>query len=89
LRFTDMYSRVIGGQMWIAMDPPTADQQPQEGVINVRDFSIRGESELQRVASNSYTDPRVPPQQLGAGVTFARMRAEFTRAPGQAFGARR
>ena len=50
----------IGGQMWIAMDPPTADQQPQEGVINVRDFSIRGESELQRVASNSYNDPRVP-----------------------------
>ena len=60
LRFTDMYSRVDGGQMWIAMDPPTADQQPQEGVINVRDFSIRGESELQRVASNSYNDPRVP-----------------------------
>src|SRR5947209_4615500 len=83
LRFTDMYSRVIGGQMWIAMDPPTADQQPQEGVINVRDFSIRGESELQRVALNSYNDPRVPPQQLGAGVSFARMRAEFTRAPGK------
>ena len=83
LRFTDMYSRVDGGQMWIAMDPPTADQQPQEGVINVRDFSIRGESELQRVASNSYNDPRVPTQQFGAGVNFARMRAEFTRAPGK------
>jgi hypothetical protein len=79
LRFTDMYSRVDGGQMWIAMDPPTADQQPQEGVINVRDFSIRGESELQRVAANSYNDPRVPTQQFGAGVSFARMRAEFTR----------
>jgi Protein of unknown function len=81
LRFTDMYSRVDGGQMWIAMDPPTADQQPQEGVINVRDFAIRGESELQRVASNSYNDPRVPTQQFGAGVSFARMRAEFTRSP--------
>ena len=69
--------------MWIAMDPPTADQQPQEGVINVRDFSIRGESELQRVASNSYTDSRVPPQAAGAGVSFARMRAEFTRSPGK------
>src|SRR3954470_13811571 len=83
LRFTDMYSRVEGGQMWIAMDPPTADQQPQEGVINVRDFSIRGESELQRIASNSYTDSRVPPQAGGAGVSFARMRAGFTRAPGK------
>jgi hypothetical protein len=83
LRFTDMYSRVIGGQMWIAMDPPSADQQPQEGVINVRDFAIRGESELQRVASGSYNDSRVPPQAMGAGVTFARMRAEFTRATGK------
>src|SRR5436190_3676141 len=25
LRFTDVYSRVIGGQMWAAMDPPTTD----------------------------------------------------------------
>jgi hypothetical protein len=83
LRFTDMYSRVIGGQMWIAMDPPTVDQQPQEGVINVRDFSIRGESELQRVASNTYSDSRVPPQAMGSGVSFARMRAEFTRGPGR------
>ena len=83
LRFTDMYSRVVGGQMWIAMDPPTVEQQPQEGVINVRDFSIRGESELQRVAGGTYNDPRVPPQAMGAGVSFARMRAEFTRAPGK------
>ena len=37
---------------WIAIDPPTGDNSPQEGVINVRDFSIRGESELQRVAAN-------------------------------------
>ena len=56
LRFTDMYSRVIGGQMWLAMDPPTADGMPQDGVINVRDFSIRGESELQRVAANGSSD---------------------------------
>ena len=56
LRFTDMYSRVVGGQMWLAMDPPTTDHGPQEGVINVRDFSIRGEAELQRVAATD-TDP--------------------------------
>lgn len=83
LRFADVYSRVIGGQMWVAMDPPTADQLPQEGVINVRDFSIRGESELQRVAANDYSDPARSPQQIGAGVSFARMRAEFTRTPGK------
>ena len=43
-RFTDTYPRMIGGQMWVAMDPPTLDHAPQDGVLNVRDFSIRGES---------------------------------------------
>jgi hypothetical protein len=82
LRFTDTYSRVVGGQMWMAMDPPTTDQLPQEGVLNVRDFSIRGESTLERVASNQDPSGRMP-QPIGAGVTFSRMRAEFTRSPGK------
>jgi hypothetical protein len=88
LRFTDIYSRVAGGQMWLAMDPPTTDQGPQDGVINVRDFSIRGESTLERVAANNAgtinNDPaRMTPQNFGAGVNFTRMRAEFTRSPGK------
>jgi hypothetical protein len=82
LRFTDMYSRVVGGQMWIAMDPPTGDQGPQEGVINVRDFSIRGEQQLERVAAND-ADPGRVPQNFAAGVSFTRMRAEFTKSPGK------
>jgi hypothetical protein len=84
LRFTDVYSRVVGGQMWAAMDPPTTDQLPQEGVINLRDFSIRGESTLERIAANNGGDPnRSATQSFGAGVTFTRMRAEFTRSPGK------
>jgi hypothetical protein len=84
LRFTDVYSRVVGGQMWAAMDPPTTDQLPQEGVVTVRDFSIRGESTLERIAANNGGDPaRAAPQSFGAGVTFTRMRAEFTRSPGK------
>ena len=84
LRFTDTYSRVVGGQMWIAMDPPTTDQAPQEGVLNVRDFSIRGESTLERIAANNGDPNRARrPQSFGAGVTFSRMRAEFTRSPGK------
>jgi hypothetical protein len=82
LRFTDMYSRVVGGQMWLAMDPPTVDGHPQDGVINVRDFAIRGESELQKVAANGSSD-RTEGQQFGSGVNFTRMRAEFTRRPGK------
>lgn len=83
LRFTDMYSRVVGGQMWIAMDPPTGDQGPQEGVINVRDFSIRGEQQLERVAANEGDPANRAPQNFAAGVSFARMRAEFTKSPGK------
>ena len=84
LRFTDTYSRVVGGQMWIAMDPPTSDQRPQEGVLNVRDFSIRGESTLERVAANRQRSERARSRRRSApGVTFSRMRAEFTRSPGK------
>ena len=83
LRFTDTYSRVVGGQMWMAMDPPTADHLPQEGVLNVRDFSIRGESTLERVAANGNDPSGRMPQAIGSGVSFSRMRAEFTRSPGK------
>ena len=83
LRFTDTYSRVVGGQMWTAMDPPTADQGPQEGVLNVRDFSIRGELTLERIAANNGDPNARGMQSFGAGVTFSRMRAEFTRSPGK------
>src|SRR5204862_7347896 len=83
LRFTDTYSRVNGGQMWLAMDPPTTDQLPQEGVVNVRDFSIRGESTLEKVAANGGDPSGRMPQAIGSGVSFSRMRAEFTRAPGK------
>ena len=85
LRFTDMYSRVVGGQMWLAMDPPTADHGQQEGVINVRDFSIRGEAELQRVAATDTDSARGQggQQNFAAGVSFTRMRAEFTRSTGK------
>ena len=39
------------------MDPPTADERPQEGVINVRDFSVRGEAALERVVAGAPTAP--------------------------------
>ena len=83
LRFTDTYSRVIGGSMWVAMDPPTTDLLPQAGVINVKDFSIRGESELQRVAGADPTRTGGSPQNMAAGVNFSVMRAEFTKSPGK------
>ncbi len=73
-RFTDNYARMNGGQMWVAIDPPTPDQAPQEGLINIRNFNIKGEPSLDRVVGAAANNK---------GVDFTRMRVEFTRTPGR------
>ena len=45
-RFTDSYARMNGGRMWVAMDAPTGSPGPQEGLLGISDFSIRGEPAL-------------------------------------------
>ena len=75
-RFTDTYPRMFGGKMWVAMDPPTQEHAPQVGTIAIRNFIIRGEAALDRVASGA-------PGRLRAAVTFSEMSAEFTRTPGR------
>jgi len=51
LRFTDTYSKVAGGQLMLAMEPPTPDGSAKEGLLNLRDFSVRGEAALDRAAA--------------------------------------
>ncbi|HUL88233.1 MAG TPA: hypothetical protein VLU23_08635 [Pseudolabrys sp.] len=76
-RFTDMYPRMFGGQMWVALDPPTQEQTPQVGTLYIRSFAVRGEPALERVVSGA-------PGTAGAtGVDFSEMRADFTRFPGK------
>jgi hypothetical protein len=77
-RFNDIYPKLVGGEMWIALDPQSADLAPQEGILNIRDFAVRGEAALDRVAA--------PPQQPGGpspGVEFSRLRVDFTRSLGR------
>lgn len=76
LRFTDSYSKVFGGRMLLAMDPPASDASAQEGLLNVYDFSIKGEPSLDRTVANG-------PAGTSAGVGFSHLRAEFTRQSGQ------
>jgi hypothetical protein len=79
-RFTDIYPKIVGGEMWVALDPQSADKAPQEGILNVRDFSVRGEAALERVAAAP------APQNAGApapGVEFSRLRVDFTRSLGR------
>jgi hypothetical protein len=67
---------MVGGQLSLAMDPPTVEPKPKEGLINVKDFSIRGEASLDRVAAGGQGG-------VQNGISFSRLRAEFTRQNGQ------
>jgi hypothetical protein len=75
-RFTDTYAKMVGGQLALAMDPPTVEPHPKEGLINIRDFTVKGEGSLDRVAAGPPTGPQ-------SGIAFSRLRAEFTRQNGQ------
>jgi hypothetical protein len=76
LRFTDTYTKAVGGQMVVAMEPPSSESNTsREGLINVRDFTVKGEAQLERVAAGA-------PNGTGNGVSFSALRAEFTRQNG-------
>lgn len=75
-RFTDFYPRMYGGQMWVAMDPPTRENAPQLGVISVHNFVVRGEPALDRVMSGG-------PDNSRSAVEFTEMKADFTRVAGR------
>ena len=57
------------------MEPPTVEPSAKEGLINVRDFSIKGEASLDRVAAGGPTGTQ-------SGISFSALRAEFTRQSG-------
>ncbi|MGO9048131.1 MAG: DUF3971 domain-containing protein [Xanthobacteraceae bacterium] len=72
-RFTDVYSRMNGGQMALAMDPPSASNPTQLGAMNVRNFSVHDESQLERaVANGSEQMPRNNLEFFGMKINFAR-----------------
>jgi hypothetical protein len=75
-RFTDFYSKMVGGQLQLTMDPPTVEPSAKEGLIRVRDFSVKGEAALDRLAAGG-------PAGLQNGVSFSRAEAQFTRQNGQ------
>jgi hypothetical protein len=75
-RFTDMYPRMFGGQLWVAMDPPTQEQAPQVGHLSIRNFAVRGEPALDRVVAGA-------PGVARGGVEFSEMSSDFTRFPGK------
>lgn len=79
-RAADVYKRMVGGQMAMVMDAPSAANPAQQGTLNVRNFVVHDESQLQRAASGGAQNG----QQLSGGdLQFTSMRVDFTRAPGR------
>jgi hypothetical protein len=84
LRFLDIYSKMRGGRL-------TADirlsREGQSGLVQVRDFLVRGEPLLARYVSNS-SAVRTPsatilPPTPRDSVLFTKLRADFSRTPGR------
>ena len=76
-RFTDVYSRMNGGQMVMAMEAPSPEIALQHGTITVRDFSVHDENQLQQAVSAN-----------GAAVqrnviAFSSMKVDFDKSPGR------
>ena len=74
-RFTDIYARMTGGQMSVIMDPPSAVNPVQQGVLNAHNFAVHDETQLEQAV------PGRPQNQRNA-IDFSGMRVEFTRVPG-------
>jgi hypothetical protein len=75
-RFTDLYPRMQGGQMWVAIDPPSQDASPQQGTLFIRNFLVRGEPGLERIVAGA-------PDQSRSGVQFSELSCQFTKVPGR------
>jgi hypothetical protein len=76
-RFSDIYTKMFGGQLALVMEPPTSEPGAKEGSVVVRDFSVKGEAALDRAAAGA-----VPGGQ-SSGVAFSALAAGFTRQSGQ------
>ena len=77
-RFTDVYSRMTGGQMTTLMDPPSANNPIQLGTVSVRNFAVHDESQLERAVANGSQLPR-----NNNNMDFSGMKIDFTRSPGR------
>jgi hypothetical protein len=82
MRFVDIYSKMLGGALWLAMDPPSTTSTSQNGLINVRDFTVRGEPLFEKVAATGPIEPGTRGL-ASSGVQFTQLRLEFLRSPGR------
>lgn len=77
-RFTDVYTRMTGGQVAIAMEAPSADTSAQQGMLSAHNFALHDETQLERAVSTGTQTRR-----SGNAIDFSNMRVDFTRMPGR------
>jgi hypothetical protein len=76
-RFTDVYSRMTGGEITTVMDAPSPTNPVQLGTVNVRNFAVHDESQLERAVANGNQASR------NANMAFSGLKVDFTRGPGR------
>src|SRR5262249_12965672 len=82
LRFADYYARIQGGEGRVLFDAPHFDGSPQEGNIDVRNFSIRGEPALDRLVNAPPADRNLA-RPSGNSIPFSTLQIAFNRTPGK------
>jgi hypothetical protein len=80
LRFTDIYSRMNGGQLMLTMDAPSADNPAQQGTLSVRSFSVHDESQLQSAVAQNNGGGDL---QRTNTIDFSSMRVDFNKTQGR------
>ncbi len=73
-RFTDIYSRMTGGQTSIVMEAMSAENPAQQGTLTVRNFAVHDESQLERAVNNGTQARR-------NSIDFSNMKLDFVRMP--------
>ncbi|MGL4636594.1 MAG: DUF3971 domain-containing protein [Beijerinckiaceae bacterium] len=74
LRFMDLYSRMIGGDMVGQLTP--VGSRRMDGNFNFKNFTLRNEPAIRRLVSANNPDGSA---RIGGDAAFTKMRLEFTR----------
>lgn len=80
LRFLDVYAKLQGGEAWLVVDPPRSDSSPQEGVLHVRNFFVKGEPGLSQLSSAARDSSG---KIVDGSAAFEKAEAQFVRSPGK------
>jgi hypothetical protein len=83
-RFDDIYSRMTGGQMVTVIDAPSANNPTQLGSLNLRNFSVHDETQLEQAVQaqsgpQAQAGPQPPRGANNNNIDFTSMKVDFTR----------